>query len=92
MGPLDALLHLANFFAPALGLGLVAALLTKLLWRRELRGVSWLRLARWATLGGALASIGGLVVFGHDGKMLTYGAMIVLSALALAWAGWGRKR
>lgn len=91
MGPIDALLHLANFFAPALGVGLLAALLTKLLWWRDLRNVSWLRLARWATLGGAVALVGGLVLLGRDGKMLTYGAMILLSALGLAWAGWRNK-
>jgi hypothetical protein len=91
MGPLDALLHAANFFAPALGLGALAALLSKLFWWRDLRGVSWWRLTRWATLGGTLALIGGLLAFGRDGKMLTYGAMIVLSALGLAWAGWRNK-
>lgn len=92
MGPIDALLHFVNFFAPALGLGLIAALLTKLFWWRELRSVSWLRLARWATFGASVALVSGLAVLGHDGKMLTYAAMVTLSALALAWAGWGRGR
>ncbi len=91
MGPIDALLHLANFFAPALGVGLLAAGLTKLLWWRELRSVSWLRLARWATLGSAVALVAGLALLGRDGKMLTYGGMILLSALGLAWAGWRNK-
>ena len=92
MGPLDALLHFANFFAPALGLGAIAALLAKLFWWNDLRSVSWLTLARWASLASAVALIGGLLLLGRDGKMLTYGAMVVLSALALAWAGWGSKR
>ena len=91
MGPIDALLHLANFFAPALGVGLLAAGLTKLLWWRDLRSVSWLRLTRWATLGSTVALVAGLVLLGRDGKMLTYGGMILLSALGLAWAGWRNK-
>lgn len=92
MGPIDALLHLANFFAPAVGLGALAALLTKLFWWNDLRSVSWLTLARWAMLASTAALIGGLVLLGRDGRMLTYGAMVMLSALALAWAGWGGKR
>ncbi len=90
MGLLDALIHLANFFAPAIGLGTIAAVLVKGLWWRDLRGVSTLRLARWAVMGATLALVGGLLIFGRDGKMATYGAMMVLCALALAWAGWKR--
>ena len=32
MGPLDALWHLLNFFAPALGVGLITAVLARLVW------------------------------------------------------------
>jgi hypothetical protein len=91
MGPWDALIHLANFFMPALGVGMIAALLCKLLWHGQLKGVSVWRLAGWAVLAGSAMLIGGLVVLGRDGKMLTYGAMVVASALALLWAGWGRR-
>ena len=92
MGPIDALIHLVNFFMPAPSVGLIAALAAKLLWRRELAGVRLLRLFAWAAVAGALALIGGLVVFGHDGKMATYGAMVLACAAALAWAGWGPGR
>ena len=91
VGPLDALWHVFNFFAPAAGVALFASALCKLLWRRELAGVAWYRLALWAAAGGALALIGGLVVFGRDGKMATYGALVALSALALWWAGFVRR-
>lgn len=87
MGPLDAVWHLLNFFAPAIGMGLIAPSLCKLLWRGTLRGVPWLRLAGWATLASAAALIGGLVIFGRDGKMATYFAMVAASALALWWVG-----
>ncbi|MBI5335742.1 MAG: hypothetical protein HZB72_14350 [Burkholderiales bacterium] len=88
MGPLDALIHLVNFFLPALGVAALAAALAKLLWWRELRGCGWLRLARWGAAGGSLALVAGLLVLGRDGKMLTYAAMVSTTALALLWAGW----
>jgi hypothetical protein len=83
----DAFWHITNFFAPALVVGGVAAVLARLIWRRELRGKSVWRLWAWAGGASALASIGGLVVFEHDGKMATYGAMVVACAAALWWAG-----
>lgn len=88
MGPIDALIHFVNFFAPALGLAALAAALVKLLWWRALRGVSWLRLARAGALWAAVALVGGLLVFGRDGKMFTYAAMVAATAAALLWAGW----
>ncbi|MEW6703825.1 MAG: hypothetical protein AB1430_03130 [Pseudomonadota bacterium] len=91
MSPWDALIHLANFFLPAVGVGVLAALMSKLLWRGQLKGVAFARLAGWAAAAGAAVLLAGLVVFGRDGKMLTYGAMVVASALALLWAGWGRR-
>ena len=92
MGPVDAFWHLLNFFAPALGLGLLTPSLVKLLWRRELKGVSWMRLSAWATACSALVLIVGLAVFSHDGKMATYAAMVVACALTLWWIGFGPRR
>ena len=86
----DAFWHIANFFAPAVVLGGLAAASTRWLWRRELAGVSMTRLWLCASVAAALASIIGLVVFGHDGKMLTYGAMVVAAATALWWRGFRR--
>ncbi len=87
MGPLDALWHLVNLFVPALGVGMLSAAGAKLLWRRELAGRRWRVLARDASLAGAVVLVGGLVVFGHDGKMATYGAMVAACALTLWWRG-----
>ena len=92
MGPIDALIHFVNFFMPALGVGLIGALASKLLWRRELAGVRLARLFGWGAGAGMLALLAGLVVFGHDGKMATYGAMVLACAVALSWAGWGPGR
>jgi ABC-type spermidine/putrescine transport system permease subunit I len=92
MGPLDALWHLGNLFVPALLLGALSAAFSKLIWRRELAGVRWRRLAAAACAVAALATVTGLVVFGRDGKMATYGAMVVGCALTLWWQGFGPGR
>jgi hypothetical protein len=92
MGPLDALWHLLNFFVPAIGVGLLAAAGAKLLWRRELGPVSWRRLASWSAGAGAVTLLVGLVIFGRDGRVATYAALVVASAAALWWAGFGPGR
>ena len=89
MGPLDALLHLLNFFAPAVGVGLLSAALAKLVWPRALREVGWRRLALRGCAAAALALVAGLVFFGRDGRMLTYLAMGGATAVALWGAGFG---
>jgi hypothetical protein len=86
----DTFWHIANFFAPAVVVGLLAAAATKAIWRRELAGVGWLRLAAWAGTAMAVVSIGGLFVFERDGKMITYAAMSLACAAALWWAGFRR--
>lgn len=91
MGVLDAIWHLLNLFAPAVGLGLIAASATKLLWRRELASVSWGRLVLWACAASTGALLAGLVLTGRDGRMLTYAAMVLGCAAALWWAGFVRR-
>ncbi len=85
--PLDAAWHLLNFFGPAIGVGLIAAALAKLCWRSELKKVGWLRLSANASAWATLVSIGGLVVFGHDGRITTYAAMVAAVAFSLWWVG-----
>jgi multidrug transporter EmrE-like cation transporter len=92
MGPLDALWHLGNFFVPALALAALTAAAAKLLWRRALAGVAWRRLAVWAAAGNAATVLAGLAVFGRDGKMATYGAMVLVCAITLWWLGFGPGR
>ena len=84
--------HLLNFFAPGVGLGLIASALTKLLWRRELRQISLRRLATWAVVGCSLTSIVGLIGFGRDGKIATWAAMVSVCALTLWLFGFGPLR
>lgn len=88
----DALNHLINFLLPALVVGPIAAALAKAVWRSDLRAVRWRRMALWATLASVLSLVGGLIIFGRDGVMATYGAMVISSALALLWVGFGPRR
>ena len=91
MNPVDAFWHFANFFAPAVVTGFIAAGATKLLWRRELAGIGWGRLGGWASAAMAAVLMLSLVIFGHDGKMATYAAMVVACALALWWVGFRHR-
>ena len=87
----DAFWHIANFFAPAIFVGLLAAVICKLIWRGELAATSWLRLAAWAIAAMAAVSLLGLLVFERDGKVVTYAAMLGACAIALWWAGFRRR-
>ncbi len=92
MGPLAAINHLLNLLLPAVALACLAATLAKLLWRRELKPVRWLRLAWPTALACAGVAVGGLLLFGHDGRMATYAAMVLACALMLWWRGFGAGR
>ena len=85
--PLDALWHVLNFFAPALGVGILAPTLAKVLWRSELRGAAWSRLVAVTLAVAAGALVGGLLVLGQDGRMATYGVMTAATAVGLWWVG-----
>jgi len=91
MGPLDALWHLLNFAAPALGMGLLTTALAKLLFRRELAGAAWRALLVWSVGAGLAVLLAGLIAFGRDGRMATYGALVAATALALWWRGFVRR-
>jgi hypothetical protein len=85
-----ALGHLMNFFAPAVGVGFIASAFAKLIWRRKLKSSSLTSLALLTFGAGAVALVGGLLVFGRDGKMATYLALVWVVALVLWWRGLAR--
>lgn len=91
MTALDVFWHVLNLVAPAVGVGVLASAAAKLLWRRELKAVSWRRLALSSSSAGALVLLGNLVLFGHDGRMAAYAVMLLAAALALAWTGFGAR-
>lgn len=92
MSPIDAFWHVLGLFTPAWLTAALAAAAAKLLWRGELRGVPWWRLALWAGAAGSLVLLGALVLLGRDGRMLSYALMVLAAALALGWAGFRRPR
>jgi hypothetical protein len=92
MGPIDAFWHIANLFLPALMLGPLSAGLAKLLWRKELAAVPWKKLAVPACAACAAVILAGLVITGRDGRMATYGVMVLACAVTLWWQGFGPGR
>jgi len=78
---LDLFWHIANFVLPAIGVGMLSAALCKLFWRRTLARVAWFTLAWQASAAGLAVLVAGLVITGHDGRMLTYAALVVACAL-----------
>jgi hypothetical protein len=85
MGLIDALIHILNFFMPALGLALLVPSLVRLVWFRKLRTVSWALMAKRVALFGCAVLVAGLLALGRDGAMLTYVALVLASALAVWW-------
>ena len=92
MDALDLALHLLNFAAPAWALALALVLWARLMPRR------WLPRARASLLVQVLIQgvvgtgvlLAGLVLLAHDGKMVTYGALVLVAAtvqwvLSRAW-------
>lgn len=90
MGFSDILFHLLGFAAPALALGLLLPLASRFLLApaRIVTGF-WAQAAIVSACGLAVLG-GGLWFFGQDGKMATYGTLVVVACtvqwtLAGAW-------
>jgi hypothetical protein len=81
--------HVLGLLLPALGVAAVLLLLPRL-WPRGRKGRWTLKTeAVWLVCSGFLVLLAGLVVFGRDGKMLTYTALVVVMG-TLAW--WNRRQ
>lgn len=90
MGLLALLNHAVNFLAPALWLALLLPLLGRIFMKK--RPVALMLPAQAALLFavGSGVLLAGLVVFGRDGKMLTYLALLLSMATTQWWlqGGW----
>lgn len=85
-----ALDHLLNFLAPAAGLALLLVATTQVFMRKRPQTFSWRAQTAILFVVGAAVLVAGLVLLGRDGKMLTYGAL-VLACASSQWAllrGW----
>ena len=94
MGPYEQTIHLLNFIAPAVVLAGLCAVVARVMARWWLP-VAPLGLLAQTLVGGLLGSgvlFAGLYVFGVDGKMATYGALVVVCASAqwLMCCAWRR--
>ena len=92
MGPLDAFNHLLNLFAPAAAMAVLLWLGSQIFWRKRPAVLAW-----WAQIAlhfilGCGVLLGGLWLFGRDGKMLTYISLLLVCTTS-QWAvlyGWRR--
>ena len=91
MGALELLNHLVNFLAPALTVAVVLAFLGPFLVLKRPGAPVLLAQAAINSVAGILGLVLGLWFFGRDGKMASYGAMLLLCCLAQASSGRWRK-
>ena len=85
MGLLDQINHLLNFMAPAVVVGAFLALFGPLLVSKRPEAQVFIVRVAINSIAGLLALGAGLWFFGHDGKMASYGAMVLASSAA-QWA------
>lgn len=81
----DLIWHLTGFVAPALFVGAGVALLSALIWRRGWGLKSLARQAALNVASGLGALMLGLALTGQDGRMLSYGALVLAVATSQAW-------
>lgn len=92
MAPLDLLDHLLNFVAPAFAVGFLCAILGRFAMRRSPKAPGWWAQGAINFVVGVAVLAAGLLVFGRDGIMATYVALVVACAtsqwlIAGAWRG-----
>jgi hypothetical protein len=80
VGPIDFFIHLLSFFAPAFAVAVLVALAGRVVLPRNNQLKRWWLPVSLNFLAGAAALVGGLVLFGRDGRMLTYAGMLVAVA------------
>ncbi|MCW8174547.1 hypothetical protein D8B25_03895 [Verminephrobacter aporrectodeae subsp. tuberculatae] len=89
---LNVLNHLLNFVAPAAALALLLPLAGRCIRFRAPAALAWRRRAAIVFLVGVATLVAGLMLWGHDGKMPTYAAL-VLACASCEWVllrGWKR--
>ena len=92
MAPLDFLTHLFNFIAPAFAVGFLCALLGRVGQRAAGKRMAWWVQGIVNFVVGVTVLAVGLVVFGQDGRMATYAALVAACGTS-QWrvSGGGRR-
>lgn len=85
MGPIDLLIHLLNFAAPALGVAVLTALAARLFMKKRPAAQSLYAQAAINFVVCLAVLLGGLWFFGNDGKMATYAALVLACATSQWW-------
>ena len=75
-----AINHLLNFAAPAFWLAFVLVLISHIFFRKQAKISGWIKPVAINFAVGLAVLLLGLWFFGNDGKMFTYGALVVVSA------------
>lgn len=90
MGFADQIFHWMNFLAPALVVGMLLALMGKLLVAKGAPALVFVTQTAINVIAGSLALGLGLWFFGRDGKMASYAALLVVAATSqwLGGRGW----
>ncbi len=90
MGPIDLLIHLLNFMAPAFFIAVLLVLAGKAFMRKSPGALALWKQVALVFGSGVLVLSAGLLLTGRDGKMLTYAALVVCCA-SVQWLllkGW----
>jgi hypothetical protein len=80
MSPLDTLIHLLNFAAPAFGVGVIVSGFSHFFMKNRASGFALYAQAAINFVVCLLALTAGLWFFGRDGAMATYVAMLMCVA------------
>ena len=93
MGFFDLTNHLINFILPAVFMGVMMPLFSRLVWRKVAVRRSLKTQMLITTAACAAVLIAGLVIFGNDGKMMTYAGLVLAAAGCQWWfqGGWRVK-
>ena len=80
--------HLANFVLPALAMAVLMPLAGH--WVMGTAASSWRRRILWHAVAGMAVLLGGVLIEGHDGRMATYLALVIVAATVewLLHRGW----
>ena len=81
----DLLNHIFNFALPAIAMGVMVPLFSRLIWRKTPLKRPLQSQMLITSLAALAVLLTGLVVFSTDGKMATYGALVMVAALCQWW-------
>jgi hypothetical protein len=85
----DLLNHIINFALPALAMGVMVPLFSRLIWRKTPVNRPLKSQMLITSLACLAVSIAGLVIFSTDGKMATYAGLVLVAAVCQWWyLGW----